>query len=267
MAISRGLGRVLHAIAQADGWSGSVLQLGRQTVYLTKREAAGSFGAVSRFGRFADDTAFFGGLGFEQIGSSDLEAGGGVQHRLDLNSPVPEHMRARFDAVYDGGTMGCVFDVAAGLRAIEDVLKPGGRVIHIAASNGYVDDVLYMISPRLLHDWYSRRGYALEHSLLVEHSRRWMRSHVRTFHYQPGSIDHLFIGDFERGALLSVVVARKPDSVVEALPYLRPANRSGASALLQHPLARRVLPVIRPLLPSRVVRLWPRRMPPSAGRW
>lgn len=263
MAITRGLGRLFLELARQDGWSGSVLQLGRQTIYLTQREATGSFGLGARFGMFTDDETYFRALGFDEVHSSDLDGAGGAGHAVDLNLPVPEHLHGRYDAVFDGGTLGCVFDVPGALRGIEQLLREGGRVVHTVASNGYVDDLLFMMSPRLLHDWYCGRGYEIEHFLLVEHSRRWARSGMRAFHYEPDAVDHLPIGDFEQGAMLSVVVARKPAAVIDAVPYLRPTSRSRDRG----PLIRRLLPIGRPLLPTRVVRVWPRRMPPSAGRW
>ncbi|MEY2430739.1 MAG: hypothetical protein QOC92_464 [Acidimicrobiaceae bacterium] len=263
MAITRGLGRLFLDLARRDGWSGSVLQLGRQTVYLTEREARGSFGLRARVGSFIDDQTYFRQLGFSEIVSCDLDRAGGADLALDLNSPIPDHLRGRYDTVFDGGTLGCVFDVPQALRGMEQLLRDGGRAVHTVASNGYVDDIFFTMSPRLLHDWYSGRGFTVEHFLIIEHSRRWARSRMRAHLYEPGAVDHLTIGGFEQGALLSVVVARKPSHVVDAVPYLRPTSRATSKG----PLVRRLLPLVRPILPSRVVRLWPRRMPPSGGRW
>jgi hypothetical protein len=91
---------------------------------------------------------------------------------------------------------------------------------------------------------------------------------MRAFTYAPEAMAHLSVADFEQGALLSIVVARKPEQVREAIPYLRPTARTERlPALLRTTMGTRVLRAVRPAISSRVIRVLPRRMPPSAGRW
>jgi hypothetical protein len=267
MAVPRGIAVMLKGEADSGGWTGSVLQLGRQSVYATEQELAGRWGPASGLGRFVDDKQFFHSLGFDEVHASDIGGEGGPTHAVDLNEPVSPELVGRYDAVFDGGTLGLVFDQRAALVAMHDLVRPGGRIVHIAASNNYVDANLFMASPGLFHRWYTASGYELEVCRVVEHSRRWTRGRLRSWDYQPGMFDGLGMGGFESGMLLTVVVARKTATSVPTTPYLSGGSRL---AFRSDPLGvalRRSASALRPLLPSRVIRIVPRRGIGRSKRW
>ena len=118
MGIARGAARLLLAEAGRRPFHGSVLQLGRQRIYLTMKElrecarlhdftlapprAAGTVGDDREP---IDDVAFFSALGFSSVESLDISDYQGSTHIADLNRPVPESLHGRYDVVFDGGTI------------------------------------------------------------------------------------------------------------------------------------------------------------------
>src|SRR5690606_17887488 len=105
---------------------------------------------------------FFERLGFDLVDSLDVSDFEGCTHLLDLNEPgVPQRLRGRYDALYNGGTLEHVFDVRNALRNIHDLLRPGGMVIHIVPACGWVDHGFYQISPTLLTDYYAANRFEL----------------------------------------------------------------------------------------------------------
>jgi hypothetical protein len=241
--------------ARRAGWSGTVFELGRQSVYLTERELEGERGPLSRWGRLADDRRLFEAMGFSGTRVGDVAGEGRPTDDLDLNLPVPEHLRGGFDAVFDGGTLGLVFDVRAALTGMHDLLAVGGRAIHIAASNNYVDAGFHMTSPALLHQWYTGSGYEVELCCVVLHSRRWARGRVRAWDYEPGLLHRHSLGGFEQGMMLTILVARKQASSQPTVPYFPGGSRLADLRGPTGDVLRRLVPVVRPLRRSRVVRV------------
>lgn len=259
MAISRSLGLALvEHFPPASGGRGPILQFGRQHVYLTEAECHGRRSPAARLGRFVNDQRFFRALGFDPVTSCDLP-GVGADIELDLNEPAPEALRGQFACVFDGGTLEHVFDVPAALRAMDVLLRVGGWAVHASPTNNFVDHGFYMLSPRLLHDWYTANDYEIERFTVFRHGRRWARSTWRRHDYVTGSLDRGSVGGFEQGCLLTLVVARKR---VDRAAVQRPSqpgdgDRSRLPRVLDQPWVRRLLPLARPVSGSSVVRVWP----------
>src|SRR5262249_60472748 len=60
----------------------------------------------------------------DALDASDFE-GAAIVH--DLNEPLPAHLRSRYDAVIDSGTLEHIFNVPAACASIMDALKVGGH--------------------------------------------------------------------------------------------------------------------------------------------
>src|SRR5712691_11907513 len=93
------------------------------------------------------DTDLYARLGFDRVESIDVSDFEGCTHIFDLNvSGVPSHLRERFDALYNGGTLEHVFDLRAALRNVYELLKTGAVVIHVGPANGWLDHGFYQFS-------------------------------------------------------------------------------------------------------------------------
>ena len=242
MGIPRGTARLLLDEVRRRPFSGSVLELGRMTVYLTPAElrhwaaahgvelaALGSPG-LSHDPRLAeqgclDDRSFFALLGFSEVLSCDVSPWEGADLQLDLNQPVPPELLGRFDVVFESGTLQYVFDLPAALRNVWALLRPGGRVVHgMLPSNNHVDHGFYMFCPTLFHDFYAANHWVLETELFFEFEPYWYRSKFlsppwRIYRYTPGCLDELSYGGFGASQVgLFVVATKTAESTGDVVP-------------------------------------------------
>jgi hypothetical protein len=160
-------------------------------------------------------------LGFDEVESVDVSDFEGCTHTFDLNTPgVPLHLRQRFDAVYNGGTLEHVFDLRAALRNVFELMKVGGVVIHAAPANGWLDHGFYQFSPTLLVDYYVANSFEILEAHLV-HRVSDENGAVVVHSYFPGAFDAR-PGDAFPGRWLSYMVFRKHiDSTWNVVPQQR----------------------------------------------
>lgn len=233
MGVPIQVARLLLEESKARPFAGSLLTLGRTSVYVTEAE-------LRRFARrhgvrLADDggpiglshnpelaacgclgdRSFFRLLGFSEVTSVDASNWEGADRIADLNRSLPEEMRGRFDAVFEAGTIQHVFHLPNVFANLHAVLKPGGRAIHgMAPSHNHVDHGFHQFSPTLFHDYYAANGWRLESELLCEFTSLWLGSRFRPAgftvrRYRPGCLDELAYGGFRARQLALFVVASK----------------------------------------------------------
>jgi hypothetical protein len=119
---------------------------------------------------------FFHGLGAESVDSLDASPFEGATIIADLNHPLPTDLRRRFTAVFDGGTLEHVFDVATALRSCLDMVALDGHYITVSPANNWAGHGFYQFSPELLFRVLSPdAGFTLRGSFVVElrRRRRW----------------------------------------------------------------------------------------------
>jgi hypothetical protein len=242
VGIAKGGARLLLAEAAKRQFSGRILQLGRQHLFLTSDDLfalAKTHGVrlnlthVSKNARppllkneYLDDGSFFAYLGFECVDSCDVSDDEKPTHILDLNRPLPPELVGKYDVIFDGGTLEHVFDFPQALRNIHQLLTVNGRIIHQSPSTNHVDHGFYMFSPTVFSDYYSVNGYEILELQLIEYERKFHRPWI-VYNYVPGCLNDVCFGGFDRGKMLLIsVVARKTDvSTWDVIPqqgwYLR----------------------------------------------
>lgn len=245
MGIPRGTARLLLDEARARPFSGSLLELGRMSVYATREElerwareqatplaapAPGESLALSHQPELAaagclDDRSFFRLLGCERVESADVSDWEGADHILDLNLPLPAALAGRFDTVFEAGTIQHVFDLPQVFANLHALLKEGGRVIHgMAPSTNHVDHGFYMFSPTLFHDFYAANGWRIEAEYFFEFFPYWFRGRFHSTpwkirRYTPGCLDHLAYGGFgARQVALFVVATKVAGATADRIP-------------------------------------------------
>jgi SAM-dependent methyltransferase len=110
---------------------------------------------------FRDHAAFFRMLGYETVDALDISDYEGANIVGDLNDPaLPERFTRRYDLIYDSGTIEHVFDITVALRSIDQLVKPGGSVVHATPSNGFLDHGFWQVSPDLFRFFYRAPAYA-----------------------------------------------------------------------------------------------------------
>ena len=122
-------------------------------------------------GSFAEP--FFTSLGARSVDSIDASRFEGASIIADLNRPLPGELRRRFTAVYDGGTVEHVFDIATALRSCLDLVELGGHYIASSPANNWPGHAFYQFSPELMFRSLSTEtGYQIRGVFAVEQRRR-----------------------------------------------------------------------------------------------
>jgi hypothetical protein len=197
------------------------------------RPAAVSSAGNDRIGQ----EALFQMLGYERVESLDYYAAEGPTHIHDLNQPVPEALRQRFDLVYDGGTTEHCFSVAECLGNAVRLLRQGGRVIHHLPLNNWVDHGFYQLSPTLFFDFYEANGFD-EPQLWLHFMNGRKESFIA---YDPGADDRLPYRLGGSASVLAFFTARKVqagDAIV--FPVQGRYRRTFGGEKVRHPAPRSV---------------------------
>ncbi len=296
MGIPRGTARLLLDEARERPFSGTLLELGRMTVYVTETElrewareqgvglAAIDSVALSHQPELAahgclDDRSLFRLLGFDRVESADVSAWEGADHVFDLNEPVPAGLVGRYDTVFEAGTIQHVFDLRQVFANLHALLREGGRVVHgMAPSSNHVDHGFHMFSPTLFHDFYSANGWRIEAFYFFEFFSYWHRGRFQSTRwkvrpYSPGVLDALAYGGFSwKQVGLFVVATKTAGSTADRVPQQSlfsrtpPAVRRSA-AETEGRIASAPLVLLLKQWKKRLERLRPRRLPPPVRRY
>jgi hypothetical protein len=214
VSISKGTAKLLLKEGSERKFTGSILQLGRQTFHFSENKfsqwAEQMETQLSTLGErqdkegVIDDIRFFKLLGFREVFSADYSDNEKPNFIFDLNYPVPEEYKNRFDVIYDGGTMEHCFSTLQVLKNIHFMLKVGGRVIHASPSNNHVDHGFYMFSPTLFTDYYDTNLWKVHTVNIFKYTVNHMEEPWLIFNYIPGCLDRFSFGGFRGKELLGI---------------------------------------------------------------
>jgi SAM-dependent methyltransferase len=204
MGIDINSAKFLLSARRRGGNFGDVLMIGRQdlNVYPAKMRQilthAGLNGDL--FAPGAPDTGFaeplFKALGARNVHSLDASAFEGADFVRDLNCPVGEDLKQRFDLVFDGGTLEHVFNLPTALKNCMEMLRENGLFITHTCANNWCGHGFYQFSPELFYNVFSEEnGFEVERLILhvVGPYCRWyevanpkeIRSRVELFNAFP----------------------------------------------------------------------------------
>ena len=216
MGIDSTLAYFLGRTAQRFGAGGRLCTLGVQNVRASRDQLHVVLTAAG-LPPTSDAADLYSRLGFSSVESVDVSDFEGCTHIVDLNAPgVAEHLRGRFDVVYNGGTLEHVFDVRAAFRNIFELLKVGGLAIHAVPSSGWVDHGFYQFSPTLLADYYGANGFDILEAILLEPAEGPQAYVAHT--YVPDAPGGANIGTFAGRWLTYVTVRKRNDSSWDVVP-------------------------------------------------
>ena len=185
-------------------------------------------------------------LGLGELQTLDVSAYEGAEIIADLNVPVPAELVGRFGWIVDGGTMEHVFDVRQGMKNTAEMLRPGGRAVHISPSNNYVNHGFVQLSPSFYRDYYVANGFADVRGIMIVQPR----ADILSTEWNLFQYDHATMGgansmlcseDTQLGVYFT---ARKTAASTSDRVPLPAADRPSAQFLITHDLGQ---PNIRPV--------------------
>jgi len=107
-------------------------------------------------------------LGAREVHSCDVSEFEGASIVHDLNYPIPENFREKFDVVIDGGTLEHVFNFPVAIKNAMELVKQNGRLILFTPSNNYLGHGFYQFSPELFYRIFSEdNGYTVERMIAL----------------------------------------------------------------------------------------------------
>jgi len=107
-----------------------------------------------------DTLAVFARLGVDAV-VIDVARLRGMERIVDLNAPLPEDLRQRFDLVVDTGTCEHCFNVAQAFANACEALAPGGILVH-AAPLTRINHGFWSFNPTLYPDFFEDNGFELQ---------------------------------------------------------------------------------------------------------
>jgi len=124
-------------------------------------------GLRGRMPRVAETDSVFRALDIE-TDYLDIRASRGIETEVDLNAPLDATFAARYDIVYDGGTMEHCFNVGQVMRNILAMAKLDGHILHVNPANMY-NHGFFGFSPTFYHDWYVQGGHEILTGIFAMH--------------------------------------------------------------------------------------------------
>jgi hypothetical protein len=155
--------------------------LGRNWILVSPREQAKLLarsrvpvavakGYLGQNHEYAD--AFFRLLGCEDLDAIDYSDYEGAQVIQDLNVPIPEELKERYDLVYDGGTLEHIFNFPTALRNAMEMVRLGGTLVTSGPGNNQCGHGFYQLSPELYFRVFTpENGYMINAVYAIESFR------------------------------------------------------------------------------------------------
>lgn len=155
----------------------STLTLGRQWLILDDKEAQQELSRVSPQwqslltpGGFADE--FLKAIGASDLQVMDVSDYEQAQILHDLNNPIPDWLKNKFDVVIDGGTCEHVFNYPCAIKNCMEMVRVGGALFTFPPANNHCGHGFYQISPeahfRILCE---ENGFHVDQIILFEWGR------------------------------------------------------------------------------------------------
>jgi hypothetical protein len=148
---------------------GNTLTLGRQSYQLDQKELVQ---LMTRHGFTPEEVQrlykkdkiyveqFLKEIGSTQVDSMDASEYEHATILHDLNNPVPDHLKEKYDTIIDAGTLEHVFNFPTAIKNCMEMLKVGGTFIAITITNNFSGHGFYQFSPELFFRIFSpENGY------------------------------------------------------------------------------------------------------------
>jgi hypothetical protein len=109
-------------------------------------------------------------LGAADVESLDFSAYEGATHVHDMNTPLPEHLKGRYDTIFEAGSLEHIFNFPTAIRNLMEALCPGGHLFIQTPANNYFGHGFYQFSPELFYRVLSEEnGFAVRRMEVFEH--------------------------------------------------------------------------------------------------
>jgi SAM-dependent methyltransferase len=183
MGISASCAKFLFFAKQKGASFNQSLMLGRQSLFAGKEAIDTIIHHFKNNEKSSSDVSFKEGyaeplfeiLGAETIDSIDFSDYEKATVLHDLNNPVPDTLKNKYTAIFDGGTMEHIFNVPVAFKNCMQMLKVGGHYLAITPANNMFGHGFYQFSPELFFSlFHEQNGFKIKIvMLLVDGAKHW----------------------------------------------------------------------------------------------
>lgn len=156
MAITNNCSKFLFYAKSLNVSFQNTVTLGRMTLYATKEEITKQLAQFHSDKKITDVTftdgysePLFTLLGADHTDSLDYSDYEKATIVHDMNTPIPGHLKNKYTAVVDGGTIEHVFNFPVAIKNCMEMVKVGGHYIGITPANNTMGHGFYQFSPEL----------------------------------------------------------------------------------------------------------------------
>ncbi len=152
---------------------------------------------VGKYGQYTNDVYTFKMLlGDVEVDALDISDYQGANLIVDLEKKLPRKLLNRYGLIIDAGTLEHILDVKTAVSNLINCLKPGGHIIHMSPSCGYLDHGFYQFSPSFFYKFYSDFGLNIIDMTIVEQPiRRTNHKQWNFFKWDPSLYRKKFISN------------------------------------------------------------------------
>jgi hypothetical protein len=143
----------------------NVMTLGRQQIHTSKEyntDIGDKFNidlSEIIYGNYCEN--FFHSIGFENIDSIDNSKYEDAKYIHNLNYPILDELKNKYNYIYDGGATEHIFNVPQVFENIIDMLSIDGLFVSVTCNNNFSGHGMYQFSPELylsmLHNKYGMK--------------------------------------------------------------------------------------------------------------
>lgn len=206
--------------------------------------------------KFISDQAFFSALGGLEVVAMDVSGLENPDYLHDMNLLIPADLMGKFSLVVDGGTLEHIFDIKQALQNIARLLKPGGRVIHLAPTNNYVEHAFYQFSPSLFYEYYWANGFTDLQCLIFESTGQFINEQWSCYVWDT---QRPYVAMQSTYLLGTIFVAEKTDdSTFDKIPQqgqflVHPIDQQIVLNFTTIPMSRKVKNLIKEYMPAELI--------------
>jgi SAM-dependent methyltransferase len=104
------------------------------------------------------------------VESLDASRYEGATHTHNMNLPLPENLRLRYDTVLEAGSLEHIFNFPVAIQNLMQAVKVGGSIFIQTPANNYFGHGFYQFSPEVFYRVFTEEnGFEVQRVELVEH--------------------------------------------------------------------------------------------------
>ena len=105
-----------------------------------------------------------------EVESLDASSYEGATHIHNLNLPLPENLRGRFDTILEAGSLEHIFNFPIAIQNLMQAVKVGGSIFIQTPANNYFGHGFYQFSPEVFYRVFTEEnGFEIQRVELFEH--------------------------------------------------------------------------------------------------